>query len=110
MDRHVPLCFVIAACLVAVAGLVAIDRGRQHRATRAAVLAPVVVVEPLETTQYSSLSPELLNRTASTAHRAPQRGNRPDISKADGEVPSVPSPQLSAAFFDSVFPTPRVGG
>jgi hypothetical protein len=97
MERYVPICFVIAACLVAVAGIVAFDRSEELRARRAATFAPVVVVEPLSSTQYSGalrlrsiVSPERLVTVPS-----------------DGEAAS---PQLTAAFFDHVFPTPRAGG
>lgn len=97
MDRYIPVCFVIAACLVAVAGINALDRGKEFRDLRAATFAPVVVVEPLSSTQDSGalrlrsiVSPERLVTVPS-----------------DGEEAS---PQLTAAFFDHVFPTPRAGG
>lgn len=97
MERYAPLCFVIAACLVGVAGIVAFDRSEELKARRAATFAPVVVVEPQTSTRYSSAD-------LHSAFEALKTG-LPLVRAGEG-----PSPQLTAAFFDSVFPTPHVGG
>ena len=95
----------IVACLVLVTATVVVDRARDHRAAKDAA-------------RLAALYEEFEVGSSGTEHAAPveRHGSALLVTGVSGGLRlrpvsvSAPAPEITAAFFDSVFPTPQVGG
>ena len=105
MENLTKIMVAIVACLVLVTATVVVDRARDHRAAKDAA-------------RLAALYEGFEVGSSGTEHAAPVKRQRGAllVTAASGAARltsvsvSAAAPEITAAFFDSVFPTPQAGG